>query len=276
MRATSSQAGSSDDIATVAAIAAGVILLTTALHEFLGHAASTLLLGGTVKRVGPFFVEQVESSLGSRATRIAAGAGVMVNVIAGVIAVALLRKAHGHLHRQYFLWMLALYNFVTFAGYLFISGIDGSGDLGIEKGAVLFQAKPESVLRIIETLSGALLTYLIVRFMANQFGQMFGGSGELRVKRAQRTALVAYIAGCVVCVATGLLQPGGLPASVKWAGAYTSIGGTSALAWMMQLLDRKAPEAFPAQAINRSMPWILASVVFVVVYAVALGPTRTF
>lgn len=52
-----------------------------------------------------------------------------------------------------------------------------------------------------------------------------------------------------------------------------SLGATSGLLWMMQLLDRKRSVAAPGLVIPRRWGWIAAGVAVTLVYAAVLGPT---
>ena len=51
------------------------------------------------------------------------------------------------------------------------------------------------------------------------------------------------------------------------------LGGTSGLAWMMQMLNRKKVTGQAPFVLDRSWAWIIVSVVFLAVYAIVLGPT---
>lgn len=101
---------------------------------------------------------------------------------------------------------------------------------------------------------------------------LIGGSGRLRVDRAQRLALTSYLAGGLVSVLIGLFNPLG-PVIVLTSAAAASLGGASGLAWGMQLMDRTRVSRQPPLALRRSWPWITVSLLLTLIYAVVLGPS---
>ncbi|MGH7412241.1 MAG: hypothetical protein ACREJ6_14440, partial [Candidatus Methylomirabilis sp.] len=70
----------------------------------------------------------------------------------------------------------------------------------------------------------------------------------------------------------GLLNPHGL-IIVLISAAASSLGGTSGLAWMMQLLDRKKSSFAGPLSLERNWPWVIAGFVVTMLYALILGPT---
>jgi hypothetical protein len=103
--------------------------------------------------------------------------------------------------------------------------------------------------------------------------QLIGGEGNARVQRAQRLALTSYVTGGVMCILIGLLNPKGFIIDVIISAAAYSLGGTSGLAWMMQLLDRSKSSLAPPLRLDRSWAWVIAGFAVTAIYAVIFGPT---
>jgi hypothetical protein len=76
----------------------------------------------------------------------------------------------------------------------------------------------------------------------------------------------------LLSVAVGLLNPHGI-VIVLISSAASSLGGTSGLAWMMQMLDRKKITSDAPLKLERNWAWIVVGVVVASLYALILGPT---
>jgi hypothetical protein len=85
-------------------------------------------------------------------------------------------------------------------------------------------------------------------------------------------SLTSYVTGAVMSVLVGFLNPHGI-VIVLISAAASSLGGTSGLAWMMQLLDRKKVTSDPPLAIARKWSWIITGLVIALLYAAIFGPT---
>jgi hypothetical protein len=84
---------------------------------------------------------------------------------------------------------------------------------------------------------------------------------------------VPYLTGGIVSCLAGLLNPVGI-VLVGISAAAASFGGTSGLAWMMQLLPSewipKAPA--PPLAIPRHWGWIATGGALLTAFVLVLGP----
>jgi hypothetical protein len=79
----------------------------------------------------------------------------------------------------------------------------------------------------------------------------------------------------VVAVLIGLLNPYGL-IIVLVSSVASSMGGTSGMAWMMQLLDRKKNTGDMPFTMQRSWGWIGLSVIFLLADTLIFGSTIYF
>ena len=261
------------DAITVIAIACIAYILATALHEHVGHALACVALGGRLRELNAFYVDCDYQQMPNLNIRLVAFAGPLMSLLTGIIALAAFRRLpDASSYLRLFLWVLGTIGLLVATGYLLFSGLSGLGDFGTSREGMLYNLAPEWLWRVIITVLGIGGYALSVRASLAAMEQLIGGSGPDRVKRAQRISLTCYLAGGLVSVLIGLLNPQGLFIVLASAGA-ASLGGTSALAWSMQQLDRKRETTQPPLQIARNWLWIGVGIVVVAVYGVILGPS---
>jgi Peptidase M50B-like len=264
------------DVLTLIALSAFSFMLATALHEHAGHALACALLGGHIKELGAFYVDCGYESLSAMGNRLVAFAGPLMSLVIGLLGITFFdRVLRSNSQLKYFLWLFGTVNLMTAAGYLLFSGVAGIGDLGTGQFGVFYQAKPEWLYRVGLAILGAASYYGVIRVSIQKMDTFIGGEGAERVNRAQTISLVSYLTGGVVAVLVGLLNPYGL-VIVLVSSAASSMGGTSGLAWMMHLLDRRKNTGDAAFEMRRSWKWIVISVVFLLAYTIVFGPTLYF
>ena len=264
---------SKTDFFTLIAISAFAFMLAVALHEIGGHALTCVALGGHLNEVGAFYVDCATASLSIMGNRIVAFAGPLVSLLMGLLGMyifARVNKTNSQL--KYFLWHFATVNLMIATGYLLFSGIIGIGDFGMDQSGVFYQAQPEWVYRGGLTVLGAASYFGVILFSLRKMDTFIGGQGVERVHRAQILSLTSYLTGGIVAVLIGLLNPHGI-IIVLVSSLASSMGGTSGLAWMMQLLNRKKDTGMPPFVLERNWAWISVSLIFLVVYTTILGPT---
>jgi hypothetical protein len=261
------------DLPTLIAISAFSFILAIALHEHGGHSLTCLALGGHVRELGAFYVECDPASLSGLANRLVALAGPLASLLAGALAMAFFgRASSSNTQRKYFLWHFATVNLMVAAGYLLFSGVSGIGDFGMDQYGLFYQAAPEWLFRAGLFVLGLAGYIGVILLSLRQMDTFIGGEGSERVGRAQALALTSYLTGAIVSVLIGLLNPYGI-IIVLISSLSSSMGGTSGLAWMMQMLNRKKDTGMMPFALERSRAWIIASLAFILVYALVLGPT---
>jgi hypothetical protein len=152
------------------------------------------------------------------------------------------------------------------------SGVSGLGDLGTSRDGALYLARPAWLCRLALAVFGGAAYCLVIYLSLGRMDQIIGGEGNERVGRAQRLALTSYLSGGLMSVLIGLLNPQGFIIVIISAAA-SSLGGTSGLAWMMQLLDRSKSSPAAPLTLDRSWAWVIAGFGVTAVYAVVFGPT---
>jgi hypothetical protein len=267
-----------DDLVTAAVIAAFSTVFETALHEHLGHSTACVALGGNLQKMGAYYVDCKAASLSASRQPFVGLAGPVISLIIGVVALAIFRKTRTQSSMfswsTFFWWHLSTVGFMTGFGYGLFSGFTGQGDLGGGELGLLHGVSNQGLWQLALIAIGGIGYFFVLKIATREFATLIGGSGDARTKRAQRLSFTAYVAGFVVAVLIGLLNPEGIVIVLASAAAST-IGGASGLGWMMlQFLDRKAPEqAVAASALLRNVRWMGISVACVVAYAAVFGPT---
>ena len=101
---------------------------------------------------------------------------------------------------------------------------------------------------------------------------IIGGEGRERVGRAQMLSVIAYLVGGGIAILIGLLNPYGI-VIVLISSFASSMGGTSGMAWMMQLLNRSKDTGMPPFTMPRNWLWIVFGTGFILLYAIVFGRT---
>jgi len=261
------------DLFTLIALSAFSFMFATALHEHAGHALACASLDGQVKELGAFYVDCNYNSLSDMGNRLVALAGPVMSLIIGMIGLTIFdRTAKSNQQLKFFLWHFGTVNLMTAAGYVLFSGVAGIGDLGTGQFGVFYHAQPEWLYRVGLALLGLASYYFVIRVSIQKMDTFIGGEGVERIYRAQMISLVSYLTGGLVAVLIGLLNPYGF-IIVLISSFASSMGGTSGLAWMMQLLNRKKNTGDTPFEMGRSWAWIAVSFVFLLAYTIVLGPT---
>jgi len=264
------------DRLTLVAISALASLGGVGLHEHLGHAMACVLLGSHPTELGAFYVNCDYSGLSDLRIRLVALAGPAVSLVIGFVCflVLRLRPPRGS-NTYFFVWLLGTFGFMSATGYLLFSGVSGLGDFGTSRDGVFYRISPEWLWRTILTIVGAASYFLVVRLAVREIDPHLSGLGRPRIRYARQLVLTSYLTGVVVAIGIGLLNPHGLIIVVISSAAGT-LGGSSGLLWMMQLLDRDRPVPAPGLVIHRSWWWIALGTVVTILYAAVLGPTLRF
>lgn len=264
------------DFLTVIALSAFSFMLATAIHEHAGHALACLTMGGRITELGAFYADCAIDSVTDAAYRFVALAGPLVSLAAGIVFLSLFNQtSKRNAPLKFFLWHLAIVNLMIAAGYLLFSGVAGIGDLGTTESGVFHQLEPEWLVRASLAIFGLIAYYLVIRVAITKMDTFLGGEGMERVRRAQSLSLISYLSGGIIAFLIGMLNPHGI-FIVLAASIASSMGGTSGMAWMMQLLDRKKVTGEEPFVLERTWAWIAISVVFVGLYAIFFGPTIYF
>lgn len=261
------------DFLTVIFLSAFSFMLATAVHEHGGHSLACLAQGGKLTELGAFYVDCAQGSLSLAGSRIVALAGPLASFLMGVAAMLVfggVSRVNAPL--KFFLWHFATVNLMVATGYMLFSGVAGIGDFGTGESGVFYQAQPEWVYRLALSVAGLVSYFGVVLVSLRKLNSFIGGEGIERIRRAQTLSLLSYLAGGASAILIGFLNPHGI-IIVLISSVASCVGGTSGLAWMMQMLNRKKDTGKSPFVLERSWAWIGVSAAFLIAYAIIFGRT---
>jgi len=261
------------DYLTLIIISMLAYVITTALHEFLGHGVACALLNGKVIELNAFYLDCEYGMISDCDIRLIAMAGPMVSFLTGLTSFFLINKIKkSSTVAIYFLWLLGTISLLTALGYFIFSGVSGIGDFGFTRDGALFRLTPEWLWRILITVFGIAGYGSVVTYSLHVFNSFLGGKNPNRRIRAKSLVLISYFSGCIMAILVGLLNPIGL-FIIIFSSLASTAGGTSALLWMMRFLKHDKTKSKPLITIKRNYQWIGIGLFMIVIYAVVFGPS---
>ena len=270
--ATATPAGAALHLPTVIAIALVAYALTNIAHEGVGHGGMCVAVGGEPITLNAVYFDCSRAGVSDAGSRWISAAGTLTNLAFAALTALLLRArlvraATG----RYFLWLFLTLNLLQAFGYWMFSGIGGIGDWN----AVVADSPNYALWRIALAVAGtAAYMFVAVPIALRRLLPFLTARDPGRMAAAVRLTVVPYIAGGMLYVTAGLLNPES-PWLVLISAAAASFGGASALAWMAQLLrnrERYPPTGEPAAGIARSWPWLVAGALTAFFFVAVLGP----
>jgi len=250
-----------DDLLTIIAISVVALMISTMLHEGLGHGAVALLTGaasGTLSTVAwssPFD------------SRLVAAGGTIVNLITGFVCWLALRAAHNNsATTRFFLLIACAFNLFSGTGYFFFSGVTGFGDWQ----QVIAGMHPSWLWRTLLIVVGMGAYYCAMRIVGASVVRYLGVPPGDRT-RFRRLTWVPYFAAILIELIAGLRNPLGLPLVFESALPATA-GANCALLFLVYYVPRSTTPGPNCQPIPRSYPWIIVSSVLALVFVLVLGP----
>lgn len=257
------------DVPTVVAIGLVAYVLRNVAHEALGHGGATLLVGGTPLGLSSAWWDGNFDAVSEWGRRWERAAGTFVNLGLGLALVPASRAALG-VHSRFFLWLLAVVNLFSGAGYLLTDPLGNFGDWS----GFLEGLEPKGLLRAGLVASGAAFSMLALRFARQGLEPFLGGDPTARRRRARWLCLAPYVAGSLAFTLAGLLNPLGPKFAVS--SALASFGGTAFLAWLPSFVKGAPEGAPPAPELGRSVPWLAAGALAAVILFGVLAPGIRF
>ena len=261
------------DLLTIGAISVAAYVIANVLHEGVGHAGACIVTGCTPKVLTTAYFDGEMSQVGDVARRLIAAAGTLVNLAAGILFLAAARRSgRTRPHFGYFLWFSGAVNVLVATGYPLFSGVLGRGDWVTVTHGWGTPAAGRFVLAVtgVVLYGSALMACLpgLARLAA-------AGAPDFTV-RAARLTWLPYVVGSTASTIGSFFNPLGIGLVLTSAAAH--FGGTSALAWMSNLLDTRAVPRFDGEplALPRSWPWIAAAAAALVLHVAVLGPGLRF
>ncbi len=256
------------DLFTIAAIAIVATVITSVIHEGLGHGGMCVATGAH-----PMVLSTVHFQCSEEPRLVAAG-GTLANLFFGALFWAASRLCKKAASWRYLFWLLMAFNLFDAGGYFLFSGVGNFGDWA----EVVAGWNPAWAWRLALIALGTITYFfLFVPLCLRESLPFLPKDPVARVKRARQLMLTPYLtAGILSCVA-GALNPVG-PVLILLSAAAASFGGKSGLAWMWTLLRRPRILTSEVQMpeIHRNWGWMAAAIVLAGLFIAVLGPGVKF
>ena len=243
--------------ATIISMAVLAIAASSLFHEGLGHGVTAWLRGDIPTILTSNHLDDIHPD------RLVDAAGTLVNIAAGLLAMLLSSLASRRTNLRYFLWLLGSFNLMDGAGYFLFSGILGLGDW-----QEVIRGLPHYVaLRIIMSLFGALLYFLVVKLIARMLRPFCPDRTQHR-SLYNTVGRLPYYAACAFYSLAGAFDPLGIQLLLI-STIPAAFGGNSGLMWADSLLPRTSTA--PPLTVSRSPAWWIAAIIIGLAYILTLG-----
>lgn len=133
------------------------------------------------------------------------------------------------------------------------------------------------VWRVTLALGGAITYWFAMLFLARLLAPMLSGDRSQRFRAANWLLLPPYIAGGLLGLAAGMLNPDA-KALILISAVAASFGGMCGLVWIPQFLQDESYASTAAQPLSvaRHWAWITAGAIATAAFIVVLGPGIRF
>lgn len=250
-----------DDPPTICAISVIACMLSTMLHEGLGHAVTaivTLHASGTLTSLA--WSSQHNS-------RLVDAGGTLVNLLTALVFWLLLRGASRVRPSVRFFFLITMsFNLLSGTGYFFYSGVANFGDWA----QVIAGLHPHALLRAGLVVLGVVSYYGAVVLIGSSLMRRMGVA-RVDVGRFRRLMWLPYFSAIAIDGIAGVFNPIGWQYVFLSALAATA-GGNSGLLWLRHYIPRSVQAGQDSRVIERSYAWIAVAAVLAVVFIVVFGP----
>ena len=257
---TPAKAAALDDAPTICAISVLAIILSTMLHEGLGHAAvaiATLHSSGTLTSL---------AWVSAQDSRLVLAGGTLVNLVAALVFWLLLRAARrARPALRFFLLISMTFNLLAGTGYFFFSGVSNFGDWA----GVIDGLHPHGLLRAGLVVVGVASYYGAIVLVGSSLVRYMGVVAD-DARRFRRLTWLPYFAALIIDGVAGLLNPIGWQYVFLSALAATA-GGNCGLLWLRHYIPERVQPGASA-VVGRSYPWIVVAAVLAAIFIGVFGP----
>jgi hypothetical protein len=258
---TPTRAVALDDIPTVCAMSVLACMLSTMLHEGLGHAAlakATLHASGTLTSLAWSSAQD---------SRLVAAGGTLVNLTSALVFWLLLRGARNASAALRFFFLITMsFNLLTGTGYFFYSGVANFGDWA----QVIQGLQPHWLWRAGLVVLGIVSYYGAILVIGSSIVRHMGVSLS-DGRRFRRLTWLPYFSAIVIDGVAGLFNPFGMRYVFLSALAATA-GGQSGLLWLRHYIPQSLRPGPDNQPIPRSYPWLVVAVLCAAIFIGVFGP----
>jgi len=249
-----------DDIPTICAISVIAGVLSTMLHEGLGHAATAIL---TLHASGTLCSLAWSSAKDSRLVE---AGGTLVNLATGLVCWFLLRTVRSASPTWRFFLLIAMsFNLLAGTGYFFYSGVSNFGDWAM----VIHGLEPHWLWRTGLVALGVVSYYGTVLLIGANLVQRMGAARN-DARRFRRLLWVPYFTAIILDGLAGFFNPIGMR-YVLLSALAASAGGNCWLLWLRYYVPKRIQPG-ETQIVPRSYAWIAVAVIFAAVFIGVFGP----
>lgn len=249
-----------DDAPTICAIAVIGTVLSTMLHEGIGHAAiaiATLHASGTLTSL---------AWSSSQNSRLVEAGGTLVNLIAAFVFWLLLRSVRNARPSLRFFFLITMsFNLLAGTGYFFYSGVSNFGDWA----QVIAGLRPHALLRAGLVVLGIASYYGAILLVGSSLIRCMGVSRD-DARGFRRLLWLPYFSAVVIAGVAGVFNP------IGWQYVFVSAlagsaGGYCGLLWLRYYIPKRIQPGKRA-VIGRNYAWIAVAAVLAVIFIVVFGP----
>lgn len=250
-----------DSLPTVCAVSALAMMLSTTLHEGVGHALIALL---TVAPRGVLSTVAWSSSYDSKLVDVG---GTVVNLIAAAVFWLLLRSArNSSAATRLFLLLACAFNLFAGTGYFLFSGLTNFGDWA----AVIQDLHPHALWRVVLVTAGVFGYWGALVVAGTSLFRYVGFHCRADRRRISHLMLIAYLNAVLIACLGGALNPLGIE-YVFFSALPATAGAGSGLLYMQYYARKSVEPAGSVQSIDRSFAWIGASAACALLFIFVLG-----
>jgi hypothetical protein len=249
-----------DDIPTICAISVIACMLSTMLHEGIGHAATAIVTLHASGMLCTLAWSSVKDS------RLVEAGGTLVNLIAALVFGLLLRTFRNLSPAwRFFLLITMSFNLLAGTGYFFFSGVSDFGDWAM----VIQGLQPHWLFRGGLIVLGIASYYAAILFIGISVIQRMGVA-HTDAPRFRRLLWLPYFSAIFIDGIAALLNPLGMRYIFLSALAATA-GGDSGLLWLRNYIP-KGIQPGATQIVPRSYPWIVVAAILATIFIFVFGP----
>ena len=256
------------DRLTIYSIAVVCYFVAALVHEGLGHAGTTALLGGRVEQITSASCTCDTSALAPWAARAVFAGGCIANIVTGGLALwfgRLIRRDHARL--RYTVWLFGHVSLFVATGYMMVFPFLPAGDWHDFVAGL-----PAPLLWKLALTALGIGGYIATMAHAQRDLEAFLGSDSpARRARARTLTLIPYIIGGTVETLSSIVGGGGILTLISAAPA--TFGGTIGVPIVgLRAAYARAPEPSSALPLRRAPIILVIGLLVAIVHIFWFGP----
>jgi hypothetical protein len=246
-------------LVTIVSVAVVAYAASDVVHELMGHFMAARLAGVEVVSISSVALQT------GRSSRIVAAAGTIADILAGLIAFALLARTARFDAGRYFLWLFGSVSLMN-SGYLIFSALLDSGDWA----AVVAGLNPPWAWRLGIATAGVIVYAIAMRLAARKAGEWVA-AGAVSAADFRRFIVSSYVAGGMLLVGASTLNPIGFRL-VAVSGVGASFGLTAGLLVIPRMVPSSSVGSAARNRLTLQPYWVAVAFLVAIAFVGVLGP----